>query len=101
MELTIYISFGHISEKHLMFQPVLDYLLWHHFGFCPEERAHDLVSMYRHYFSQDIEPTNLAKLTEQYIWRTAVEIDRENNMEQKGDTRTLKVSESTSWSHDS
>lgn len=78
-------------RQHGVSQPVLDYLLWHHFGFSPEERAHDLVSMYRHYFSQDIEPTNLAKLTEQYIWRTAVEIDRENNMEQKGDTRTLKV----------
>ena len=47
--------------------------------------------MYRHYFSQDIEPANLAKLAEQYIWRNAVEIDRENNMEQKGDTRTIKV----------
>ena len=81
----------YVLKMEAIFQPVLDYLLWHHFGFSPEERAHDLVSMYRHYFSQDIEPTNLAKLTEQYIWRTAVEIDRENNMEQKGDTRTLKV----------
>ena len=69
----------------------MDYLLWHHFGPAPEERAHDLVSMYKHYFSQDIQPSNLAKLAEQFIWRPAINIDRENNMDQKGDTRTLKV----------
>lgn len=83
-------NIGHLRQ-HGVSQPCMDYLLWHHFGYYPEERAHDLVSMYRHYFSQDIEPSNLAKLTEQYIWRTAVDIDRENNMEMKGDTKTLKV----------
>ena len=72
---------------------VLDYLIWHHFGYYPEERAHDLFSQYKHYFSQDIQPANLAKLAEQFIWRAAVEIDRENNMDQKGDAKTLKVSE--------
>ncbi len=43
--------------------------------------------MYRHYFSQDIVPANLAKLTEQYVWRTALDIDREHNLDQKGDAR--------------
>ncbi len=33
----------------------------------------------------------MGKLTEQYIWRTPITIDRENNMEQKGNTKTLKV----------
>ncbi len=34
---------------------------------------------------------NLALLTEQYVWRSIINIDRENNMDQKGNTRTLKV----------
>lgn len=70
---------------------MLDYLIWHHFGYYPEERAHDLFSQYKHYFGQDVQPANLAKLAEQFIWRNAIDIDRENNMEQKGDTKTLKV----------
>jgi hypothetical protein len=73
-------------------QSVLDYLLWHHFGYNPEERSLDLVNSYRHYFSNDIRnPANLAKLAEQYIWRTAINMDRETNINQKGDTKTLKV----------
>ena len=78
-------------KQHGVTQAVLDYLLWHHFGSDPDSRAHDLVAMYKHYFSQDIQPVNLAKLTEQYVWRPAVDIDREHNMDQKGDTRTLKI----------
>ena len=78
-------------RQHGVTQAVLDYLLWHHFGTEPDGRAHDLVSMYRHYFNQDIQPKNLAKLAEQYIWRSVVPMDRENNVDQKGDTKTLKV----------
>ena len=73
------------------FQAVLDYLMWHHFGDYAEERAHDLVHMYRNYFNNDIQPTNLAKLTEQYIWRTPIDMMRENNIIERGDTKTLKV----------
>ncbi len=40
---------------------------------------------------QDVSPVNLALLTEQYVWRSIINIDRENNMDQKGNTRTLKV----------
>jgi len=47
--------------------------------------------MYRNYFTNDIQPTNLAKLTEQYIWRTAIDMQRENNIIERGDTKTLKV----------
>ncbi|TRY62533.1 hypothetical protein TCAL_06292 [Tigriopus californicus] len=78
-------------RQHGVTQSVLDYLLWHHFGYAPDERAHDLVNMYKHYFSQDLTAANLAKLSEQYIWRTAIDIDREHNMDQKGDTKTLKI----------
>ena len=78
-------------RNHGITQAVLDYLMWHHFGASPEERAHDLVSVYRHYFNNDVQPKNLAKLTEQYIWRDAIDMERENNMDAKGDTKTLKV----------
>lgn len=81
---------GHL-RAHGVSQAVLDYLMWHHFGYGTEERAHDLVSTYRHYFSQDLNARNLAKLTEQYIWRTYVDLNREHNVDQKGDTKTLKV----------
>jgi len=78
-------------RNHGITQAVLDYLMWHHFGTSPEERAHDLVSVYRHYFNNDVQPKNLAKLTEQYIWRDAIDMERENNMDAKGDTKTLKI----------
>ncbi len=69
----------------------MDYLMWHHFGYNPEERAHDLISVYQHYFSTDVNAPNLGKLTEQYIWRTAVDMARENNPDARGDSKTLKV----------
>jgi len=78
-------------RNHGITQAVLDYLMWHHFGASPEERAHDLVSVYRHYFNNDVQPKNLAKLTEQYIWRDAIDMEREHNMDAKGDTKTLKI----------
>ena len=81
---------GHLRQ-HGVSQAVQDYLMWHHFGYGCDERAHDLYSMYKHYFNQDIQASNLAKLIEQYIWRTAIDIDRENNMDQKGDAKTLKA----------
>jgi len=78
-------------RNHGITQAVLDYLMWHHFGASPDERAHDLVSVYRHYFNNDVQPKNLAKLTEQYIWRDIVDMERENNMDARGDTKTLKI----------
>ena len=78
-------------RQHGITQPVLDYLMWHHFGSSPEERAHDLINVFRHYFNHDVQATNLAKLTEQYIWRTAIDLEREHNLDAKGDTKTLKV----------
>jgi hypothetical protein len=86
--------------------------MWHHFGDYAEERAHDLVHMYKNYFNNDVkvckcffkrsnleltsmlsplQPANLAKLAEQYIWRSAINMHRENNIEERGDTQTLKV----------
>jgi len=58
-------------------QPVLDYLLWHHLGSQYEERAHDLLQVYKHYFSNSVSGSNLAPLVEQYIWRTEVQLTRD------------------------
>jgi pimeloyl-ACP methyl ester carboxylesterase len=57
-------------------QAVLDYLLWHHLGRDYAERAHDLINVYTHYFNGHLQPTNLAKLVEQYIWRSDIVLDR-------------------------
>ena len=81
---------------HGIMQNTVDYLMWHHFGSSPDERAHDLINVYRHYFNHDVQAKNLAKLTEQYIWRQAIDLERENNMELKGDAKTLKVNVFTS-----
>lgn len=75
-------------RKHGITQNVLDYLMWHHFGSSPDDRAHDLINVYRHYFNQDLNATNLAKITEQYIWRLAINIDRDVL---GTDANTLKV----------
>lgn len=60
-------------------QPVLDYLLWHHLGQNYEERAHDLLQVYKNYFTNSVNGANLAPLVEQYIWRTDVVLSREQS----------------------
>ena len=78
-------------RQHGITQPVLDYLMWHHFGNGAHVGAHDLINVFRHYFNHDVQASNLAKLTEQYIWRNAIDLERELNLDAKGDTKTLKV----------
>jgi len=58
-------------------QPVLDFLLWHHLGPNYEERAHDLLQVYKQYFSNSVNGMNLAPLVEQYIWRTEIPLTRD------------------------
>jgi len=58
-------------------QAVLDYLLWHHLGPDYTERAHDLINVYTHYFNGHVQPANMAKLVEQYIWRSDIPLDRQ------------------------
>jgi hypothetical protein len=43
------------------------------------------------YFLLTPQPVNLAKLTEQFIWRTAIDMQREHNADERGDSMTLKV----------
>lgn len=76
---------------HGIMQNTVDYLMWHHFGSSPDERAHDLINVYRHYFNQDLNASNLAKITEQYIWRNGIDLEREINFDNKGDAKTLKI----------
>nr|ACO14922.1 NDRG3 [Caligus clemensi] len=79
-------------RNHGITQAVTDYLLWHHFGVNHEERAHDLVNIFQQHFSSDIQPKNLAKLLEQYNWRTQINIDREFSLEnQSGSNKTLET----------
>jgi hypothetical protein len=49
------------------------------------------ISVYQHYFNTDVQPSNLAKLTEQYIWRTIIDLEREINLDARGDAKTLKL----------
>jgi len=63
-------------RTHGITQAVLDYLMWHHFGYEPSERAHDLVTMYKTYFEKDINSSNLGRLVEQYIARTDINLTR-------------------------
>jgi len=58
-------------------EPVLDYLLWHHLGVQYSERAHDLLQVYKHYFTHNVNAANLAPLVEQYIWRSDIPLTRE------------------------
>jgi len=72
-------------KNHGMTQAVLDYLMWHHFGPAVDERAHDLVAMYKTYFETDINSVNLGSLAEQYIARTDINLNR------TGDTLKVPV----------
>ncbi|XP_048488960.1 protein NDRG3 isoform X8 [Plutella xylostella] len=66
-----------------MTQGVLDYLMWHHFGRGTDARNHDLVQVYRLYFSRNVNPTNLSLLIDSYVRRSDLNIARDGN--------TLKV----------
>jgi len=58
-------------------QTVLDYLMWHHLGDDHAIRAHDLLQVYKDYFSHNVNAANLAPLVEQYIWRTDINLTRD------------------------
>jgi hypothetical protein len=47
--------------------------------------------MYRKYFLSKVDPDNLAKLVEQYNWRPAIDMHRDENVLQLGDSHTLKA----------
>ncbi|CAB4055035.1 unnamed protein product [Lepeophtheirus salmonis] len=68
-------------RSHGITQSVVDYLMWHHFGYNPAERPSDLTNVFKHYFENDVQPVNLAKLCEQYIWRTQINIDRDISLQ--------------------
>ncbi|XP_040564561.2 protein NDRG3 [Lepeophtheirus salmonis] len=68
-------------RSHGITQSVVDYLMWHHFGYNPAERPSDLTNVFKHYFENDAQPVNLAKLCEQYIWRTQINIDRDISLQ--------------------
>lgn len=59
-----------------MTQGVLDYLMWYHFGNGTEERNHDLAQVYKSYFSERINPTNLSLFIDAYVRRTDLNISR-------------------------
>ena len=65
--------------------------MWHHFGDNLPERSCDLIQMYKRYFMTKVDPDNLAKLMEQYNWRSLVSIHRDDNVLQIGDSHTIKV----------
>lgn len=62
-----------------MTQGVIDYLLWYHFGNGTEERNHDLVQVYKSYFLQHVNPSNLALFIDSYIRRNDLNISRGDN----------------------
>jgi len=59
-------------------QQVQEYLLWHHLGDDYEERAHDLLQVYKDYFAHNVNSANLAGLVEQHIWRSEIPLSRDN-----------------------
>lgn len=69
-----------LNARHLrhrgMTQPVLDYLMWHHFGRHTDERNHDLVHAYKTYFERSVNPHNLSLFIDSYVKRTDLGIDR-------------------------
>jgi hypothetical protein len=65
--------------------------MWQHFGSNSEERVPDLVLVFRNYFLGNVQPFNLAKLSEQFISRTAIDIKRDKNLLERGNTYTIKV----------
>ncbi|XP_067003521.2 protein NDRG3 isoform X3 [Anabrus simplex] len=84
-----------LNARHLrskgMTQGVLDYLMWHHFGRGTEERNHDLVQVYKSYFSSHVNPTNLALFIDSYIRRTDLNIVRELEPARRKEAHTLSM----------
>ena len=64
-------------RQHGMTQSVINYLLWHHFGHGYKKSQNGFykhMNMLEPYFKK-LHPSNLAKLTEKYIWRSAIDLD--------------------------
>ena len=72
-------------------QGVLDFLLWHHFGKNVEERNHDLVEVYKRYFTDKINPLNLGMLFESYVARTDLGMVRELDPQKKKSANMLQM----------
>ncbi|XP_013780116.1 protein NDRG3-like [Limulus polyphemus] len=73
-----------------MTSSALEYLLWHHFGKVTEERNHDLIQVYREYFSKSVKPLNLSLFIDSYIRRTDLNIQRELDTMKKKSERRFK-----------
>lgn len=72
-------------------QGVLDYLLWHHFGRNLDTCNHDLLEVYKRYFTEKINAHNLGLLMESYVARTDLGIVRELDPQKKKAAKMLQM----------
>lgn len=67
-----------------------DYLMWHHFGKTVEDRNHDLMQLFRHYFNKSVNPYNLSLFIDSFIRRTDLQIVRETDPSKKKTVRNFR-----------
>ncbi|XP_035218459.1 protein NDRG3-like isoform X2 [Stegodyphus dumicola] len=83
-----------LNAMHLrsagMTASTLDYLMWHHFGRQIEERSHDLIQVYRQYFSTSVNAYNLSLFIDSFIKRTDLGIVREMDPLKKKEAKNFK-----------
>ena len=66
-------------------------MIWHHFGISLKGRPQELLQKFKKFIVTRTEPENMAKLMEQFNLRSPIDIHRDENIIQKGDSYTLKV----------
>ncbi|KAG1675183.1 Protein NDRG3 [Nymphon striatum] len=79
----------HLRNKG-MTASTLEYLMWHHFGRVDEDRNHDLIQVYNHYFEHQVNTHNLASFINSYIRRTDLGLVREIDILKKKTSNMLK-----------
>jgi len=84
------VNVRNLRNKGIMTKGVLDYLMWHHFGYVSDERNHDLAHVYRQYFMSSVNPANLGLFIDSYVRRSDMNITRELDPILKKDVRTIR-----------
>lgn len=70
---------GSYDPTQVFPQSIQDYMMWHHFGRVTEELNHDLIRLYKQYFSgKHHNARNLSMFIDAYIRRTDMGIERGN-----------------------
>lgn len=80
-----------VNDKDAIPLSVVNYLLWHNYGYINEQSNSDLIFYYRQYFAdKPMPPQNLAFFITSYINRCDLNIARDDENQSKSSSNSLQ-----------